>query len=141
MLGVVFSTFVVCWAPFFIMNLILGGPYFYTWVFFSSTIALINILYQLFVAPPAVRPLQGWKRLDQIQLVAKLSGPSMAKYKYKTEHKFQTILMIHNHTREAPGVGKMALWLGYLSSTINPLIYTVFNAKFRSVSHPVPDTK
>ena len=65
----------------------------------------------------------------------------MAKYKYKTEHKFQTILMIHNHTREAPGVGKMALWLGYLSSTINPLIYTVFNAKFRSVSQPVPDTK
>ena len=65
----------------------------------------------------------------------------MAKYKYKTEHKFQTILMIHNQTREAPGVGKMALWLGYLSSTINPLIYTVFNAKFRSVSQPVPDTK
>ena len=35
MLGVVFSTFVICWAPFFIMNLILGGSYFYTWVFFS----------------------------------------------------------------------------------------------------------
>jgi len=34
-------------------------------------------------------------------------------------------------TREAPGVGKMGLWLGYISSTINPLIYTVFNAKFR----------
>ena len=64
-LGVVFSTFVICWAPFFIMNLILGGSYFYTWVF-SSTMAVINILFQLFVAPPAVRPLPGRKRLDQI---------------------------------------------------------------------------
>ena len=26
---------------------------------------------------------------------------------------------------------EMALWLGYAASTINPLIYTTFNAKFR----------
>ena len=62
-LGVVFSTFVVCWAPFFVLNLVLGlcGPP---------------------CSPPA-------------------------------------------------GLPEMALWLGYASSTINPLIYTVFNVKFR----------
>jgi hypothetical protein len=31
-----------------------------------------------------------------------------------------------------PVLANMALWLGYISSTINPLIYTVFNVKFRS---------
>ena len=140
MLGVVFSTFVICWAPFFIMNLILGGSYFYTWVF-SLTIALINILFQLFVAPPAVRLLQGRKRLDRISGLL-TSDHTWQNTNTKPNTSFdQTILIIHVHTREAPGVGKMALWLGYLSSTINPLIYTVFNAKFRSVSQPVPDTK
>ena len=28
-------------------------------------------------------------------------------------------------------LGDMALWLGYASSTINPVIYTIFNIKFR----------
>eukprot|EP00092_Neocalanus_flemingeri_P031668 GFUD01034394.1.p1 GENE.GFUD01034394.1~~GFUD01034394.1.p1 ORF type:complete len:463 (-),score=82.11 GFUD01034394.1:47-1435(-) len=62
-LGVVFSTFVICWAPFFIMNLVV--------------VACGQVC-----APPAF-------------------------------------------------LGDMALWLGYASSTINPLIYTVFNIKFR----------
>jgi len=62
-LGVVFSTFVICWAPFFIMNLVV--------------VACGRVC-----APPAI-------------------------------------------------LGDMALWLGYASSTINPLIYTVFNIKFR----------
>ena len=30
-----------------------------------------------------------------------------------------------------PLLADMTLWLGYIASTINPLIYTVFNAKFR----------
>ena len=62
-LGVVFSTFVICWAPFFIMNLVV-------------------VLCGEVCVPPSF-------------------------------------------------MGDMALWLGYASSTINPLIYTVFNIKFR----------
>lgn len=62
-LGVVFSTFVICWAPFFIMNLVVA---------LCGEVCL----------PPSF-------------------------------------------------MGDMALWLGYASSTINPLIYTVFNIKFR----------
>ena len=62
-LGVVFSTFVVCWAPFFILNLVVG-----------------------------------------------LCGNTCSPPSFLFE---------------------MALWLGYSSSTINPLIYTVFNIKFR----------
>ena len=62
-LGVVFSTFVICWAPFFIMNLVV-------------------VLCGEVCVPP-------------------------------------------------PFIGNMALWLRYASSTINPLIYTVFNIKFR----------
>ncbi|KAF1746733.1 hypothetical protein GCK72_023190 [Caenorhabditis remanei] len=30
-----------------------------------------------------------------------------------------------------PWVGSLFLWLGYVSSTINPIIYTVFNKRFR----------
>lgn len=62
-LGVVFSAFIVCWAPFFIMN-------------------LVSVACGQSCEPPAV-------------------------------------------------LGDMALWLGYAASTINPLIYTTFNAKFR----------
>ena len=62
-LGVVFCTFVICWAPFFIMNFVVG-------------------LCGQACAPPGL-------------------------------------------------IGEMALWFGYASSTINPLIYTVFNIKFR----------
>ena len=62
-LGVVFSTFIICWAPFFIINLVV-------------------VSCGQACAPPGL-------------------------------------------------IGDMALWLGYASSTINPLIYTVFNIKFR----------
>ena len=65
MLGIVFSTFVICWAPFFIMNLV---------AVFCHCVTVCAI--------PAF-------------------------------------------------LNEMALWLGYASSTINPLIYTVFNIKFR----------
>uniref|UniRef100_F1KX22 5-hydroxytryptamine receptor 2B n=1 Tax=Ascaris suum TaxID=6253 RepID=F1KX22_ASCSU len=30
-----------------------------------------------------------------------------------------------------PGIASLFLWLGYVSSTINPLIYTIFNRRFR----------
>jgi len=62
-LGVVFSAFIVCWAPFFIMN-------------------LVQVACGQSCAPPAF-------------------------------------------------LGDMSLWLGYAASTINPLIYTTFNIKFR----------
>ena len=62
-LGVVFSTFVICWAPFFIVNLV---------------VALCGQMCSL---------------------------PSF--------------------------IVEMSLWLGYTSSTINPLIYTAFNNNFR----------
>ena len=62
-LGVVFSSFVICWAPFFIVNLV---------------VALCGQV---------------------------CSVPAF--------------------------IGDMSLWLGYTSSTINPLIYTAFNIKFR----------
>ena len=62
-LGVVFTTFIICWAPFFLMNLLLA--------------------------------VCGTACLDQ------------------------------------PFLSEMALWLGYASSTINPIIYTIFNIKFR----------
>lgn len=29
-------------------------------------------------------------------------------------------------------VSDLALWLGYISSTINPIIYTIFNRTFRA---------
>ena len=61
-LGVVFFTFVICWAPFFMMNLVLV-------VCGDSSLPMFLI--------------------------------------------------------------DLALWLGYTSSTINPIIYTVFNLKFR----------
>lgn len=62
-LGVVFSSFIICWAPFFIMN-------------------LVQVACGHSCAPPEF-------------------------------------------------LGSMALWLGYAASTINPLIYTTFNIKFR----------
>ncbi|CAB0010810.1 unnamed protein product [Nesidiocoris tenuis] len=62
-LGVVFFTFVLCWAPFFILNI-------------------------LFAACPSC------------------SVP--------------------------PHVVDVCLWLGYVSSTINPIIYTIFNRTFRA---------
>jgi 5-hydroxytryptamine receptor 2 len=62
-LGVVFFTFVLCWAPFFILNI-------------------------LFAACPSC------------------SVP--------------------------PHIVDVCLWLGYVSSTINPIIYTIFNKTFRA---------
>ena len=62
-LGVVFSTFVFCWAPFFILNLVVG-------------------------------------------VCGEVCSPPSFMF-------------------------EMTLWLGYGSSTINPLIYTIFNVKFR----------
>lgn len=38
---------------------------------------------------------------------------------------------IEPETRNLFISGDMALWLGYAASTINPLIYTTFNIKFR----------
>lgn len=62
-LGLVFFTFVLCWAPFFILNI-------------------------LFAACPDCK--------------------------------------VPNH------VVVVCLWLGYVSSTINPIIYTIFNRTFRA---------
>lgn len=65
-LGVVFFTFVICWSPFFILNLIDG-------------------------------------LLEREILTAWVSNQMMTTFQ----------------------------WLGYISSTINPVIYTVFNRNFR----------
>ena len=62
-LGIVFFTFVLCWAPFFTLNLVLAA------------------------------------------CTEQCSPP--------------------------PFLTQLALWLGYTSSTINPIIYTTFNIKFR----------
>ncbi|KAG8225644.1 hypothetical protein J437_LFUL010329 [Ladona fulva] len=64
-LGLVFSTFVLCWGPFFLLNVVMAAAP-------SGSHAILDTL--------------------------------------------------------AP----FALWLGYVSSTINPLIYTAFNPTFRA---------
>lgn len=63
MLGLVFFTFVLCWSPFFILNIIFAA------------------------CPECFVP---------------------------------------------PNVVDICLWLGYVSSTINPIIYTIFNKTFRA---------
>lgn len=35
------------------------------------------------------------------------------------------------HCSVPPSIASVILWLGYLSSTLNPVIYTIFNRRFR----------
>lgn len=70
-LGLVFLTFVFCWAPFFLLN-----------------------VYFVFCPHKKSAPVKCSNLPDY--------------------------------------VAELALWLGYISSTINPIIYTIFNRNFRA---------
>ncbi|KAH9633964.1 hypothetical protein HF086_015168 [Spodoptera exigua] len=92
-LGLVFFTFVLCWAPFFLLNILFAA------------------------CPGCIVPGKLW--------------PSFGVYNY-LYNDFIQILYNKYHYFSAEHVVDICLWLGYVSSTINPIIYTVFNRTFRA---------
>lgn len=98
-LGLVFFTFVLCWSPFFILNI-------------------------LFAACPQCQVPDHITNVSSFfcYFPDEASITSAAKSIYR-----DSVLLLLPLVRS-----QICLWLGYVSSTINPIIYTIFNKTFRA---------